>query len=193
MSAQFYKYPIAPCAGISLKDDLSDYFLIIVDTWTILFTRLFILRRFSSKCYAAETRNKSKLIYHPSPPIAFSRVPGLRSHRRSLLRAIALLPLTSSLQFPSLPPHRRFLHTPIYPPRPCGLFLPSANSPLSYGDTYQRDSVENCLLVLPAFNILIPRRCQETLREILSDVKHSVAKYSRVITLARGNTWRHLD
>lgn len=74
-----------------------------------------------------------------------------------------------------------------------GLFLPSANSPLSYGDTYQRDSVENCLLALPAFNILIPSPCQETLREILSDVKHSVAKYSRVTTLTRDNTRRHLD
>lgn len=131
--------------------------LTVVKTLIIFFIRvflfrLFILRRFSFKCYDAETCNKSKLIYHQSPPIAFSRVSGLHS----LLRAIALLPLTSSLQFPSVPSHRPFFIL-IHPPRPHRLFLPSANSPPSYGDTYQCDSVENCLLALLAFNILIPR------------------------------------
>lgn len=135
------------------NNDPSDYFLTIVNTLTIFFFRLFILR-FSRKCYAAETCNKSKLIYHPSPPIAFSRVSGLRSPSALVVtrdRApssyfLAPVSILTGAFFP-----------PVYPPRPYGLFLPSANSPLSYGDTYQRDSVENCLLALPAFNILILR------------------------------------
>lgn len=155
---QFHKYSSACIAQVFPSK------MIYPTTWKLSLTlrqffsiRLFILRCFFPKCYAAETCNKSKLIYHPSPPIAFSRVSGLRSHPCSLLRAIALLPLTSSLQFPSATITGAFF-TPIYPPRPYGLFLPSANSPVSYSDTYQRDSVENCLLALPAFNILIPRR-----------------------------------
>lgn len=109
---QFYKYSSASVVQVFPSKTIYP------TTWKLpltlrqfFSTRLFILRCFFPKCYAAETCNKSKLIYHPSPPIAFSRVSGLRSHRARYYarsRFFLLLPRSSfhPLPSPALSSHR---------------------------------------------------------------------------------------